>query len=110
MSTQEQIKSIAQNVAIGLVAIPAYAVVSKNNRKILEESVTFGFINGLTQQFVPQLLDDPTVQKLFINPIIAGFTQAILKDFVFSTASEKALGRSIIASISAASVVNLINL
>lgn len=107
-TTSKQVKNVATNVGIGLLSIPIYSVVAKNNRKMLEESVTFGFVNGLTQQFMPKISDDPNIQKLFLNPVIAGFIQAILKDFVFHGQSERALGRSIIAAISTASIINLI--
>ncbi len=101
---------VGRNIALGVISSGTYAITDLHNRQILRDSLTFGALNALSQQFIPYFIADKDTQSLFIDPLVASIFQGIVKMFIYEDFKfeERIMLRSIVAGVSAAALVEKI--
>lgn len=93
-----------RNILLALVSSLTYSVtqLGTDNKNIPRDSLTFGITNALSQQFIPQFVDNENLQSLFIDPVIASIFQGLVKIMIYgdTTKAEYILLKSLIAGVS----------
>lgn len=95
-----------KNIILGIVSTLTYASTEFGDKNIWIDSPTFGVINALCQQFVPQLTTNENVQSLFIDPLVASVIQGLVKILVYEHPFQngKIIAKSIVAGVSASAL------
>lgn len=98
----------SKNILLAGVSTLTYATTQLgcNNKNIELDSFTFGILNGLAQQFVPELFKDQNFQSLFVDPLIASIAQSTIKILVYGHPTQNGiiLSKSIVAGVSASAL------
>lgn len=97
---------LEKNIKLAIISTLTYASTDFDNKYILTDSPTFGIINALCQQFVPQFVENENVQSLFIDPLVASVFQGLTKILVYGHPFQngKVLAKSIVAGVSASAL------
>lgn len=96
MDTFSQAQKLIKGGAIGIIAFGTYNVIEQTTSVKLVESVekkkkekvftqrnddiVFSVILGLTQAFMPPIVEDETLQSVVINPLFSSFITTLYKD------------------------------
>lgn len=98
--------STSKNIILGFVSTATYAATDFNDKNILVDAPTFGVINTLCQQFIPQLTTNENLQSLFIDPLVASIAQGLVKIVIYGHpfSNGKVIAKSIVAGVSASAL------
>jgi len=101
-------QEISKNLLLAGVSTLTYATTQLgcNNKHIETDSLTFGVLNGLAQQFIPKFVDNQNFQSLFIDPLVASIAQSAVKILVYGHPQQNGivLLKSIVAGVSASAL------
>lgn len=93
-----------KNILLAGVSSGTYFAISQD----IDESLIFGVINGIMQEFVPKLVQDEKIQLLFIDPIISSLVNAAVKYYFYDSHVGKELSRGIVCGVSGSTITNFL--
>lgn len=101
-----KMSTVLRNLLLAVISTFTYAATDFDNKNILIDSPTFGVINALCQQFVPQLTTNENLQSLFIDPLVASVAQGLVKMVIYGHPFQngKIVAKSIVAGVSASAL------
>ena len=80
---------------------------TSNLTKKSDEELFFGIANGLAQIFIPKIIEDNTLQRILINPLIPSFATTLYKESKGKNVLAGASLKLYFSAVAAAALVEL---